>query len=115
MRFCRRLLNISYKDHVENMTNSFLTLIKKWKLRWCGHLSRSSGLAKTILHGTVNGKRREDRQKKKRVDTIKEWTGMDFSISTRAAENRTRWKGVRWKGVDVKSSVVPQRPSKVMG
>ena len=115
MRFCRRLLNISYKDHVENMTNSFLTLIKKWKLRWFGHLSRSSGLAKTILHGTVNGKRREDRQKKKRVDTIKEWTGIDFAISTRAAENRTRWKGVRWKGVDVKSSVVPQRPSKVMG
>ena len=25
---------------------------------------------------------------------IKEWIGIDFSRSTRAAENRTRWKGI---------------------
>ena len=35
---------------------------------------------------------------------------MDFASSTRAAENRTRWRGVA-----ANSSVVPQRPSKVMG
>ena len=35
---------------------------------------------------------------------------MDFAGSTRADENRTRLKGVV-----VKSFVVPQRPSKVMG
>ena len=34
---------------------------------------------------------------------------MDFASSTRAAEDRTMWKGVV-----VKSSVVPQRPHKVM-
>ena len=33
---------------------------------------------------------------------------MDFISSTRAAENRTRWKGTV-----VKSPVVPQRPHKV--
>ena len=75
-----------------------------------GHVSRSSGLAKTILQGTVKGKRRRGRQKKRWEDNIKEWTGMDFASSTRAAENRTKWKGIV-----VKSSVVPQRPSKVMG
>ena len=42
-------------------------------------------------------------QKKKWEDNIKEWTGMDFASSTRAAEDRTRWKGVV-----AKSSVVPQ-------
>ena len=43
--------------------------------------------------------------------TIKKWKGMDFASSaTRAAEDRTRWKGVV-----VKSSVVPKRPCKVMG
>ena len=41
---------------------------------------------------------------------MKELIGMDFASSTRAAENRTRWKGVV-----AKSSVVPQRPRKVMG
>ena len=35
---------------------------------------------------------------------------MDFASSTRATED-----GTRWKGIVVKSSVVPQRPHKVMG
>ena len=37
-----------------------------------------SGLAKTILQGTVQGKRRKGRQKKRWEDNIKEWTGMDL-------------------------------------
>ena len=105
-RCYRRLLNISYKDHVTNEEvrrkiqaaireyDELLTLVKKRKLRWFGHVSRSSGLAKTILQGTVKGKRKRGRQKKRWEDNIKEWTGMDFASSTRAAENRTRWKGI---------------------
>ena len=41
--------------------NELLTLVKKRKLRWFGHVSRSSGLAKTILQGTVKGKRKRGR------------------------------------------------------
>ena len=90
MRCCRRLLNISYKDHVtneevrnrnQNATGvhiDLLTMVKKRKLRWYGHLSRSSGMAKTILQGTVKGARRKGRQKKRWEDNIKEWTGMGF-------------------------------------
>ena len=70
MRCYRRLLNILYKDHVTNENvcrkiqaaigkyDELLTLVKKQKLRWFGHISRSSGLAKTILQCTVKGKRR---------------------------------------------------------
>ena len=43
-------------------------------------------------------------------DNIKEWTGMDFASSTRAAVNRSRWKGIV-----ANSSVVPRRPPKAMG
>ena len=119
MRCYRRLLNISYKDHVTNEEvcrkiqaaigeyDELLTLVKKGKLRCFGHVSRSSGSAKTILQGTVKGKR--GRQKKRWEDNIKEWTGMDFASSTRAAENRSKWKGIV-----ANSSVVPRRPSKVM-
>ena len=59
----------------------------------------------------MKGQRKRGRQKKKKrwEDNIKERTGMDFASSTRAAENRTRWKGIV-----ANSSVVPQRPSKVM-
>ena len=116
----RRLLNISYKDRVTNEEvrrkiqaaigeyDELLTLVKKRKLRWFGHVSRSSGLAKTILQGTVKGKRKGGRQRWE--DNIKEWTGIDFASSTRAAEKRSRWKGIV-----VNSSMVPRRPSKVMG
>ena len=115
-------MNISYKDHVTNEEvrrktqaaigeyNELLTLVKKEKLRWLGHVSRSFGIAKTILQGTVKGKRKRGRQKKRWEDNIKEWTGMDFTSSTRAAENR-----VNWKGIVANSSMVPRRPSKVMG
>ena len=60
--------------------------------------------------GTVKGKRKRGRQKKRWEDNIKNWTGMDFASSTRAAENRSRWKGIV-----ANSSVVPRRSSKVMG
>ena len=38
------------------------------------------------------------------------WIKMEFANSTRAAEDRTSWKGIV-----VKSSVTPYRPHKVMG
>ena len=71
MRCYRRLLNISYKNHVTNEEvcrkiqaaigeyDKLLTLVKKRKLRWFGHVSRSSGIAKTILQCTVKGRRKE--------------------------------------------------------
>ena len=95
MRCYRRLLNISYKDHVTNeevrnriqnaigVHDGLLTMVKKRKLRWYGHISRSSGMAKTILQGTVKEARTRGRQKKRLEDNIKEWTGMWFGDSLR--------------------------------
>ena len=81
-----------------------LTIVKRRKLRWCGHVSRSSGLAKTILQGTVKGDRRQGRQRKRWEDNIREWTGLEFAKSQRAVENREKWRKLV-----AKSSVVPQR------
>ena len=115
MRCYRRLLNISYNDHVTNeevcnriqnaigVHDDLLTMVKKQKLRWYGHISRSSGMAKTILQGTVKGARRRGRQKKRWEDNIKEWMGMGFGDSLRAAEDREGWKGIV-----AMSSVVPR-------
>ena len=52
----------------------------------------SSGLAKTILQGTVKGKRRGGKKKRWECN-IKEWIGMVYVSSTRAAENRTNIGG----------------------
>ena len=77
-------------------------------MQWYSHVSHSSGLAKTILQGTVKGGRRQGRQKKRREDNIREWTGLELAKSQRAVENREEWRKVV-----VKSSVVPQRPSQL--
>ena len=79
MRCYRRLLNISYKDHVTNEEVCRKIPGQKRKLRWFGYVSRSSGLAKTILQGTVKGQRKRGRQKRRWADNIKEWTRMDFA------------------------------------
>ena len=63
--------------------------------------SRSSGLAKTILQGTVKGGRRQG-TKKRWEDNIREWTGLEFVKSKRAVENRDKWRKVV-----IKPSVVP--------
>ena len=65
-------------------------LVKRRKLQWYGHVSRSSGLAKTILQGTVKGGRRQGRQRKRWEDNIREWTGLEFAKSQRAVENRKK-------------------------
>ena len=80
--------------------------LKRRKLQWYGHVSHSSGLAKTILQGTVKRGRKQGRKRKKWEDNIREWTGLEFAKSQRAAENREKWRKLVGK-----SSVVPQRPS----
>ena len=86
-----------------------LTIAKTLKLK-CGMdiVSRSSGLAKTNLQGTVKGERRQGRQRKRWEDNIREWTDLEFAKSQTTMENREKWRTLV-----VKSSVVPQRPSRL--
>ena len=120
MRCYHKILRISYKDHVTNEEarakieqaigphEDLLTIVKRRKLQWYGHVSRSSGLAKAILQGTVKGGRRQGRQRKRWEDNIREWTGLEFAKSQRAVENREKWRKLVSK-----SSVMPQRPSRL--
>ena len=52
---------------------------EKRKLKWYGHVTRSLGLAKPVLQGTVLGGSRRGRQKKRWEDNIREWTGLGLS------------------------------------
>ena len=99
MRCYCKIPRISYKDHVSNVEvrakiqraigphEDLLTMVKRHKLQWYGHVSRSSGLAKTILQGTVKGGRRQGKQRKRWEDNIREWTGLEFAKSKRTGEN----------------------------
>ena len=97
MRCYRKILLISYKDHVTNEEvrakiqqaiepHEDLTIVKRRKLQWFGLVARSSGLAKTILQGTVKGGRRQDRQRKRLEDNIRKWTGLSL------ASPRRQWR-----------------------
>ena len=104
IRCYRKILCISYKDHVTNKEihngikqaivpyEDLLTTVKGQKLKWYGHVSRTSDMTNTILQGTVRGPRRRGRQRKRREDNIKEWTGLDFSETQRAADDRMKWR-----------------------
>ena len=84
IRCYHKILHISYKDHVTNKEvhtkikqaigppEDLLTIIKRCKLQWYGHVSRTSGLAKTILQGTEKEGRRQGRQRKRWEDSIRE-------------------------------------------
>ena len=111
--YCK-ILRIPYKDQVTNKEvhakiqqairpHKDLTIVKR-----CKHVSCSSGLAKAIVQGTVKGGRRQGRLTKRWEDNIRERTGLEFAKSKRAVEN-----GGKWRKLVAKSSVVPQRPSRL--
>ena len=85
-----------------------LTIIKRCELQQYGRVSCSSRLAKIILQGTVGGRRRQGRQRKRWEGNNREWTGLEFGKSQRAVGNREKWRKLL-----VKSSVVTQRPPRL--
>ena len=79
--------NVEVRNRIQNAAEVRDDLLTKRRLR-C--------MAKTILQGTVKGARRR-RQKKRWEGNIKNWTGMEFGDSLRAAEDREDREG--WKGM----------------
>ena len=106
MRCYRKILHISYKDHVTNEEvrakfqqaigphDDLLTIVKRRKLLCYGHVSRSSGLVKTIFQCTMKGRRRQGRQRKRWEDNIREWQAWS-SLSPRG-QWRTWKNGGNW-------------------
>ena len=80
-----------------------LTIVKRRKLQWYGHVSRSSGLAKTILRGTVKGGKKKTRQTEEEAGRHQ---GMDRPGVCQVPEG-SGGQG-KWRKLVAKSSVVPQ-------
>ena len=63
------VLNITYKNHVSNEEvrnkiqsaigkhDDLLSVVKSCKIRWYGHISRASGMDKTLLQGAEDRER----------------------------------------------------------
>ena len=94
MKCYRKILHISHKDHdtneevrakIQQLTGPHedpLTIVKRRKLQWFGHVSRSSGVAKTFLQGTVKGGRRQGREETlTRLKPV--WNDRSISLSSK--------------------------------
>ena len=97
MRCYCKILHISYKDHVTNEDvcakikqaigphHNLLTTVKRCKLQWYGHVSPSSGLAKTSCKAQSKGE--EDKAEKGRSGKTS-GNGQAWS----SASPRGRWR-----------------------
>ena len=101
-------LEFSSFGNAIGLYEDLLTSVKRRKLKWYRHVTRSSGLTKTVLQGTAQGERRRGRQRKRWKDNIKEWTGLEWNVIQRKAENCEEWRKLV-----VKSTVVPQRSARL--
>ena len=113
---CYRIFGISFRDRITNEDvrnwvrtaigphDDLLSIVKTRKLRWYGHVTLATGLANTIMQGTVPGGRRRGRPKKCWHDNIKEWTELPLAKTLRLAEDRDGWRKI------IKTSVVPLQP-----
>ena len=98
MRCYRKILCISCKDHVTNEEvnnrikqaigpyEDLLTMVKRWKLKWYRYVSRTSGMTKTPL------REQEDEEDRRRSGRTPSKTGLDFSETQRAADDRKKWR-----------------------
>ena len=110
-RWLRKMVGISYKDRITNeharktitthigQYEDLLATVKRRKLKWYGHVTRSNGLTKVILQRTVEGKRRRGRPTEKWIDTIAEWTSKSFAETQAMAHNRQEWRELSRKSI----------------
>ena len=115
MRCYRKILLISYKDHVKNEearakiqktigpSEDLTTVKRQTAVVWSCLPFIRSGQNHLARHS--ERERRQGRQRKRWEDNIRDWTGLEFAKSQRAVENRDRWRKLV-----AKSSVVSQRP-----
>ena len=118
MRCYRKILHISYKNHATNeevrakiqqaIGQDLLTIVKRRKLRWYGHVPRSLGPAKTICA------RHSERGKKTRQTEEgvgRKHQGIDRPGVRQVPEGSGEQRK-KWRKLVVKSSVVPPLPSR---
>ena len=97
----RRMLRISWVDHVTNdevlrrmgEDRKLLTLIKRRKTAYLGHISRHQRyeLPKLIMEGKIEGRRGPGRRQCSWLKNIRDWTGLDSHTLLRTAQDRTQF------------------------
>ena len=101
MWMLRRMLKISYTEHVTNVEVLNRAKESKPKLRrtvaqrkakYFGHLVRRNRLQKVLIAGKVEGRRRRGRPRKTWLSDVTQWTGLNLAECVTRAEERHYWR-----------------------
>ena len=69
--------------------------VKKLKTSYFGHMTRKKDcLEKSIIQGITEGKRSRGKQKRRWVEDIADWTGLNINQAARVAEVRDDWRRI---------------------
>ena len=102
MKYYNKILRISYRDWVSNVEvhrqiedvgspfEDLLTIVRRWKLQWYGHITQSNGLVKMVLQGTMPGGRKHGCQQQKWINNVKDWAGLSTAKVSTATTDRQK-------------------------
>ena len=91
----QKITNVIVKEKIVSLVGNYvplLTIVKKRKLCWFGHITRHNSLAKTILQGKVDGKRSQGRPRLKWMNNICKWTSNNLEDLLLMTLNRDDWR-----------------------
>ena len=79
--FYRRMMKISWVDHITNeevlrragTERKIMKTIRKRQIEFLGHVMRKEGLEELMLTGRVNGKRSRGRQRLTYLESLSKW------------------------------------------
>ena len=102
MWFYRRILKISYKDHITNeevlkrmsAKRNLLIRIRKQQLEFVGHIMRNKELENIIITGKADGKRCRGRQRMTFIQSLSKWMEIREVELLHAVHDRRKWKAM---------------------
>ena len=100
MWFYRRILRISYTQHVTNervlegmsAEKELIKTIRVKQMKFFGHIMRNKGVENMIITGKIKGKRSQGKQRLTFTKSLSNWIGINEVELTRVTQDRQRWK-----------------------
>ena len=103
MKCLRKVLNISWQDHITNhdiatrtsrKEEYIVNIVRRRQHTWLGHVLRMDGnrLPKMSLQAHAHGKRYRGRPRQSWIDTALEGSGLDIKTAVHKAHNRDEWR-----------------------
>ena len=100
MWFLRRILRISYVDHVTNdevlkranAKRSLINTIRDRQMKFLGHIMRNKEIESLTITGKIDGEKARGRQRLTFCKNLSEWMGINEMRMLKVTRDREMWK-----------------------